>query len=46
MPILLKQALKYLLKSLLIPWIIDNLDKWTTVLNKKIIKTLEKLDDV
>ena len=46
MPVLLKTTLKYLLKSLLIPWIIDNLDKWTTVLNKKIIKTLEKLDDV
>ncbi len=44
MPILLKTALKYLLKSLLIPWVIRNLDKWTTVLNKKIIKLLENTD--
>ena len=46
MPILLKTTLKYLLKSLLIPWIIRNLDSWSTKANKKIIKTLEKLDDV
>jgi len=39
--IILKTALKYLLKSLLIPWIIKNMDNWTTVLNKKIIKLLE-----
>jgi hypothetical protein len=45
MPILLKTALRYLLKSLLIPWIIKNLDKWTTVLNKKIIKLLENTND-
>jgi len=44
MPILLKTALRYLLKSLLIPWIIKNLDKWTAVLNKKVIKLLEKTD--
>ncbi len=44
MPILLKTTLKYLLKSLLIPWIINNLDNWTTLLNKKIIKTLDNLE--
>ena len=44
MPILLKTTLRYILKSLLIPWIVNNLDKWTTVLNKKIIKYLEKTD--
>jgi len=44
MPIILKTALRYLLKSLLIPWLIKNLDNWTTSLNKKIIKLLEKTD--
>ncbi len=44
MPILLKSALQYLLRSMLIPWIIKNLDKWTTVLNKKILNFLEKTD--
>jgi len=46
MPLILKTALRYLLKSLLIPWIVNNLDKWTAVLNKKLIKLLEKLSDV
>lgn len=46
MPIILKTALRYLLKSLLIPWLIKNLDKWTTVLNKKIIKYLENTNNV
>jgi hypothetical protein len=45
--LILKKALKYLLHSLLIPFILNNLDKWTTIINTKVqnLITLEKEND-
>jgi len=41
MSIIAKKILKFILKSLLIPFITKNMDKWTTILNKKINNFLE-----
>ena len=45
MPILLKQILRFIFKSLLVPFISKNLDKWTTILNKKLLTFMEKDDE-
>lgn len=40
--LILKSLLRFVFKSLLIPWIVENMDKWTTILNKKLVKLMEK----
>jgi len=40
---IIKKIIWGLIKSTLIPFILNNMDKWTTVLNKKLQDKLEKL---
>jgi hypothetical protein len=45
--VILKKLIKYVLHSLLIPFIIRHLDEWTTIINKKIKNLIEdKTEDV
>jgi len=41
--IILKTALKWIIKSLLIPWLLNNFDILSTKANNKLIKLMEKL---
>jgi len=38
---IIKKIIVGLIKSTLIPWLLNNLDNWTTVLNKKLKENLE-----
>jgi hypothetical protein len=40
---IIKKIIWGLIKSTLIPFILNNMDKWTTVLNEKLQEKLEKL---
>jgi len=40
---IIKKIIWGLIKSSLIPFILNNMDKWTTVLNEKLQDKLEKL---
>jgi len=41
MPILVQQILRFIFKSLLIPFISKHMDEWTTYLNKKVKNLME-----